>query len=238
MPQPTSGSDQSLTLQKAQAHPRNDLVQKAAPMDISVLTATIPKAITNKSHPSKSKVLKEVSKPTLSRKQLVCQKNLILKRKHISSKESKAIPVKMDSHITRCTNSSTSTTSQGVVVAKPITVVPTLVVEQSHIIPASNLHGQVWRAVRVVGEEIKSGAWPLANKQDTMLTLPVVLEQFIREIFLPLLQERQALEDRPYVATMLALREVMTQNTEKIFDLNLDQHQLVDRMEVKYHGIH
>ena len=232
---PVSGPGQSLALQKAQAHPQNDPSQNAAPKAVPALTATIPKAMVNKIHLSKLKVSKEVPKPTVSKKQLICRKKLVLKQKLIS-KVSEVIPVKIDRHITRQTNSTTSTIPQGVVPTKPRTGVPPSVVEKSHIILASNLHGQVWRAVRLVGEEIKSGVWPLADKEDTTLSLPVVLEQFIREIFFPLLQEKQALEDRPYVATMLALREVMTQNAEKIFDLNLDQYPLVDRMEFKYHG--
>jgi hypothetical protein len=107
-------------------------------------------------------------------------------------------------------------------IPKPVNDVELVQVEESYMIPFSPLHGQVWRAVRLVGEEIKTGVWPLA-KQELKISLPVVLEQFIREIFLPHLQGKGAVDDRPYVATMLALREVMTQNGKQLFHLDLDK---------------
>ena len=104
---------------------------------------------------------------------------------------------------------------------KPMNDVELVQVDESYMIPFSPLHGQVWRAVRLVGEEIRTGVWPLA-KRELKISLPVVLEQFIREIFLPYLQGKEAVEDRPYVATMLALREVMTQNGKELFRMDLD----------------
>lgn len=94
-------------------------------------------------------------------------------------------------------------------------------VGESFMLPVSNLHVQVWEAVRLVGEEIKCGVWPLSN-QSLLTSLPIVLEQFIREIFLPHLQGRDAVEDRVYVATMLAIREVLTQNSKELFVLDFE----------------
>jgi hypothetical protein len=86
------------------------------------------------------------------------------------------------------------------------------------IIPVSSVETQVCKAARLVAQELVYGGWPEV-KTGARHQAAVALEEFARTVFLPnMLQEsREGASDRVFLATMLALREVLTQNADRIF---------------------
>jgi hypothetical protein len=88
------------------------------------------------------------------------------------------------------------------------------------VVPVSSVETQVCRATRLVAQELEYGGWrevsPGARQRAA-----VALEEFVRTVFLPnvLQKSNYGAPGRVFLATMLALREVLTQNAERVFHM-------------------
>ena len=94
-------------------------------------------------------------------------------------------------------------------------------VPETLVIPISSIETQVSMAARLVAQELENGGWPEVSP-GARQQAAVALEEFARIMFLPnLLQgannSAAPSNERVFLATMLALREVLTQNAERIF---------------------
>lgn len=100
------------------------------------------------------------------------------------------------------------------------------------VVPVSSVEAQVCRAARLIAQELEHGGWPEVSFGSRRLAA-VALEEFATTIFLPnVLQESNAApssSESVFLATMLALREVLTQNAKRIFVIEkvpLEPHEL------------
>lgn len=93
-------------------------------------------------------------------------------------------------------------------------------------IPISPIETQVHRAARLVAVELEYGAWP-EESPGARRKAASALQEFAKTIFLPNLlahQQDPATASAPdyervFLSTMLALREVLTQNASRIFSI-------------------
>jgi hypothetical protein len=105
------------------------------------------------------------------------------------------------------------------------------------VIPISSIEIQVCKAARLVALELSHGGWPEA-KPRACFKAAAAIEEFAKTVFLPNLlhggqhhDNTEASNERVFLATMLALREVLTQNAYRIFqmeDMSRDEEQLAD----------
>lgn len=92
------------------------------------------------------------------------------------------------------------------------------------VIPISSIETQVCKAARLVAVELEHGGWPEA-RPGTHLQAAAAVEEFAKTIFLPNLLRNHGAQNLPsnkrvFLASMLALREVLTQNASRIFQLD------------------
>ena len=99
-------------------------------------------------------------------------------------------------------------------------VVMSMIRPDAMVIPVSSVETQVCKATRLVAQELVYGGWPEV-KTGAHQQAAVALEEFARTVFLPSLLQAssEVASNRVFLATMLALREVLTQNADRIFDI-------------------
>lgn len=104
------------------------------------------------------------------------------------------------------------------------------------VIPISSIEMQVCKAARLVAVELSFGGWP-EIKPGACFKAAAAIEEFAKTVFLPNLlhggqqqhDNTEASNERIFLATMLALREALTQNAYRIFhieDVRRDEQQL------------
>ena len=89
-------------------------------------------------------------------------------------------------------------------------------VSEALVVPILTVETQVQKAARLMAVELQHGDWPEVIP-GALERAAVSLEAFAKTIFLPYMKGANATPERSFLATLLALREVLAQNADRIF---------------------
>lgn len=103
-------------------------------------------------------------------------------------------------------------------------------IQQALGVPLTSRQSECWKAVALVKAELLSHVWPTSAQQ--VYAIAAAMEHFMREIFLPHLFTTVDCprSTRPFLAALLVLRELMSQNANTFFPCS--DHELVEGDEV------